>query len=89
MNEKDIVRFSASVAQVKTMADGGLRVSLDLSDKEIDTAAKLMQAKQAGAILEIALVLVDAQKAQGAGVSFDWDNFSFPAFPALEIKRIA
>ena len=42
MNEKDIVRFSASVAQVKTMADGGLRVSLDLSDKEIDTAAKLM-----------------------------------------------
>lgn len=69
----EAIRFQASVAQVKTMADGGLRLSLDLPESEIDTAAQMMKAKQAGAILEIALVFVDPQKSQANGL----DGFPF------------
>ena len=51
------LRFSATVAQVKTMADGGIRVAIDLPE----TAAAMMQAKQAGAILECAVMAVVKQ----------------------------
>jgi hypothetical protein len=62
MNEP--LRFSASVAQVKTLADGGIRLALDLPETAIDIAAAMMQAKQAGAVLEIAAIPVFAEKEQ-------------------------
>ena len=62
-----ILRFVATVAQVKTMADGGLRLSLDLSEKEIDAATSMMQAKQMGAILECAIVPVLQERTEGNG----------------------
>ena len=52
------LRFSATVAQVKTMVDGGIRVAIDLPETAIDIAAAMMQAKQAGAVLECAIVAV-------------------------------
>jgi len=55
------LRFSATVAQVKTMADGGIRVAIDLPETAIDIAAAMMQAKQAGAILECAVMAVVKQ----------------------------
>jgi hypothetical protein len=61
----DVIRFTASVAQVRTMADGGIRLVLDLPESAIDTAAEMMKAKRAGAVLEIAAVAVVAEK-QGA-----------------------
>lgn len=54
----DAIRFSATVAQVKTMADGGLRLVLDLPESAIDTASAMMKAKQAGAVLECAVVAI-------------------------------
>ena len=60
----DTLRFTASVAQVKTLADGGIRVALDLSETSIDIAAALMQVKQAGAVLECAVIPVLAEKAK-------------------------
>jgi hypothetical protein len=54
--QNDVIKFQAQVAKVQTMADGGLRIILDLAETEIQTATKMMQAKQAGAILEIAAI---------------------------------
>ena len=60
MSKNDgVIRFQAEVAKVSTLADGGIRVTLDLSESAIETAKKLMQVRLAGAILEIAAVPVD------------------------------
>ena len=60
VSDKSLIKFKAQVSKVTTMADGSLRVVLDFGEKEIDIATKLMQAKQAGAILEvIALPIID------------------------------
>jgi hypothetical protein len=58
MTESEVIHFKAQVAKVQTMVDGGIRIILDLPEDAIDTATKMMQAKQAGAILEIAAVAV-------------------------------
>lgn len=58
----DAIRFSATVAQVKTMADGGIRITLDLPETAIETAAKMMTVRRNGAVLEVAAVAVKPQK---------------------------
>jgi hypothetical protein len=58
MDNENINRFTAQVARVQTMADGGLRVVLDFSEVDIKQAGELMQAKKNGAVLEIAAVAV-------------------------------
>jgi hypothetical protein len=58
----EVIRFTASVAQVRTMADGGLRLVLDLPENAIDTAAAMMQVKQGGGLLEIAAVSIEVTK---------------------------
>ena len=58
MSEPNVIRFTAQVSKVQTMADGGLRVILDMPETAIDTATRMMQVKQAGAILEIVAVPV-------------------------------
>lgn len=63
--EVDVLKFTASVAQVKTLADGGIRLSLDLPETAIDTAAAMMKAKQAGAVLECAVVVVELKPVMG------------------------
>ena len=55
-DNENIIRFTASVARVQTMADGGLRVVLDLPETAIKQAGELMQVKQNGAILDIAAI---------------------------------
>jgi hypothetical protein len=57
-----VVRFKAQVSQVRTLADGGLRIVLDLSEDAIETATKMMQVKQAGAVLECACLAVIQDK---------------------------
>lgn len=58
----EAIRFSAQVAKVQTLADGGLRLVLDLPETAIDAATQLMQVKQAGAMLEVAAVPVIQEK---------------------------
>ena len=41
----EVVEFVAAVARVQTLADGGIRVTLDLAEDEIVVAAWLMQAR--------------------------------------------
>jgi hypothetical protein len=57
-DKNNLIKFKAQVSKVTTMADGSLRVVLDFSEQDIDVATKLMQVKQAGAILEIIAVPV-------------------------------
>lgn len=52
------IRFTAQVVRVQTMADGGLRLILDLPETAIETATAMMQVKQAGAILEVAAIAI-------------------------------
>jgi hypothetical protein len=58
MSETDIIRFTASISQVRTMADGGLRVVLDFDEINIQAATELMQVKRAGGVVEIAAVAI-------------------------------
>lgn len=50
------VKFVASVAKVTTLADHGLRVTLDLPEDAIIEAAYLMQCKRDGIALTITCV---------------------------------
>jgi hypothetical protein len=43
----------ASVAKVTTLADGGLRVSLDLPEIAVEIAAWLMEAKRVGRTVKV------------------------------------
>lgn len=59
---EEVIQFSAQVAKVTTLADGGIRITLDLPETAIDTATKLMQVRQAGALLEVAAVPINKAK---------------------------
>jgi hypothetical protein len=52
------ITFSAQIAKVQTLADGGIRVTLDLPETAIETATQLMQVKVMGGLLEIAALPV-------------------------------
>ena len=58
----DAIRFTAQVAKVTTLVDGGIRITLDLPETAIETATKMMQVRQAGAVLEIAAVPLKAKR---------------------------
>lgn len=45
--------FTAEIVKVQTLADQGLRVTLDLSEDEIAAAAKLMECKRAGVAVKV------------------------------------
>ena len=47
------VTFAASVSKVTTLADGGIRIALDLPEDAIVEAAWLMQCKRNGVALKV------------------------------------
>ena len=49
----DDLRFTAIVARVQTLADNGLRVTLDLPEQAVVEAAQLMELKRIGAVLDV------------------------------------
>lgn len=50
------IKVVAVVAKVQTLADGGIRVTLDLPESAIMQAAELMVCKREGVVLEIECV---------------------------------
>jgi hypothetical protein len=48
-----IFSFTAEVTKVQTLADMGLRVTLDLAEDEIAAAAKLMECKREGVAIKV------------------------------------
>ena len=49
----DALVFQAIVARVQTMADNGLRVTLDLPEGAVVQAAQLMELKRIGSVLRV------------------------------------
>ena len=64
--QPEAIQFPAEIIKVQTTADGAFRITLDIPADKVQIAAKLMEAKQRGAILEVAAVAVVLQ-----GVSSD------------------
>lgn len=63
------IEFPATVARVKTLVDGGIRVELDLPETEIMTAAQLMECKRAGAALKVTVqALINTEKTEDASM---------------------
>jgi hypothetical protein len=56
--------FTAQVARVQTLADGGLRVTLDLPEHEIEAAAMLMAFKVYGKVGRVTYAPVDEPEKQ-------------------------
>lgn len=54
--------FLAEVVKIQTLADQGLRVTLDLSEDEIAAAAKLMECKRFGAVVRVSVEVVPADE---------------------------
>ena len=50
--------FTAAVAKIQTMVDGGIRVTLDLPEGAIMQMAALAECHRAGAMLEVTAVPV-------------------------------
>jgi hypothetical protein len=49
----DAITFQAVVARVQTMADNGLRVTLDLPEQAVLEVAQLMELKRLGVVLDV------------------------------------
>lgn len=45
--------FGAEIVKVQTLADNGLRVTLDLSEDEIEAASRLMAYKREGVAVKV------------------------------------
>jgi hypothetical protein len=52
-NDPACIRFEAVVSKVQTLADGGVRVVLDLREDSIPQMAMLAQTKVDGIVLEV------------------------------------
>lgn len=50
------IEFSAQIAKVQTLIDGGLRVTLDLSEQDVLAAAHLMECKRQGVYGRVSFV---------------------------------
>jgi hypothetical protein len=56
--KQNAILFTATVNQVRTLADGGIRIVLDLSENEIETARALMECKAKSATINVAAIPV-------------------------------
>ena len=63
----NVIRFIADVAKLQTLADGGIRVTLDLPEDAVEQMAQLANVKRGGAVLEIAAVPVYMASAEDNG----------------------
>jgi hypothetical protein len=62
-------KFYCSVARVQTMADGGLRVYLDLPEDAIVPAAEMMAYKRHGTAVDV--VMTPREQDEPEGESFE------------------
>ena len=62
MSDSPAIVFSASVNQVRTLADGGLRIILDLPEDAIPQMAMLAECKRNGIYLKVSCEAVDNEK---------------------------
>lgn len=54
----DPLHFTAEIIKVQTTVDHAFRLTVDLPETECEAAKKLMEAFQAGARLEVAVIAI-------------------------------
>jgi hypothetical protein len=59
-----LIKFDADIAEVKTMADGGIRIVLDLSEDETETARQLMDCKRQDVILKVVILPIHPNRSE-------------------------
>lgn len=59
--------FTAQVARVQTLADGGLRVTLDLPESDIEAVAALMAFKRFGVVGRVTYAPTDKGNGRDEG----------------------
>ena len=62
----DPIEFQASIAKVQTLADGGIRLTLDLPETAVLQAAQLMEVRVRSAIVKASLapVVIESREEQ-------------------------
>ena len=70
------ILFPAEIIKIQTMVDGAIRLTLDLPADMIQTAALLMEAKQRGAVLEVAAVpvLINREEQHAVQKRSEWQS---------------
>jgi len=63
----DALTFDATVAKVQTLADQGLRVTLDLPETAIDAAAVLMAVKRNGLAMKVSVTIDKGKPSEYGG----------------------
>jgi len=58
------IHFTGQVIKVETMSDGGIRLTLDMGEKDIEAAAAMMQAKRMNMLVELAALFVNVTPIQ-------------------------
>lgn len=58
----EAICFDAVVYKVATLTDGGIRITLDLSENAIPQAAQLMECKRNETALRVAMVRQDGEQ---------------------------
>jgi hypothetical protein len=53
-----VIRFQAQVRSMKVLANGGMDVTLSLSDKDIKQISKLLACKKSNALLDVSAILI-------------------------------
>jgi hypothetical protein len=77
MADQEPIKFDAAVVRVKTMVDGGIRVELDLSEKETMVMAQLAECQRFGMLLHMQATITNKSargrehKVAKKGDSFD------------------
>jgi hypothetical protein len=68
MTDSSCIQVIASVARIVTLADGGIRATLDLPEDAIQVAAWLMECKRRGVALAMSMASIEAaDKREGMG----------------------
>ena len=53
-----VIRFQGRVWSIKTLAGGGMNVTLSLSDKDIKQVSRLLECKKSNALLEVSAIVM-------------------------------
>jgi len=72
----DAVTFPAAVAKVQTLADGGIRFTLDTDEGQVVAAAQLMELKRLGVVVTVTM---EPQKAKRDEVREDSGSGATPS----------
>lgn len=59
------ITFTAAVSKVSTLADGGIRVALDMGEGELLAMAQLAKCQQAGVVLKVTVETVETKVDDG------------------------